>query len=157
LAAEFSERFMFASIAMHYLWWIVALVLIAIEVIMPGYFMLWIGIGAMLTGLLVLLLPGLPLLAQAIAFAVLAFLSCAVYWYVVRPKLQHDEPGNEQLNRRAEQLIGRRYVLIEAIVNGRGKAKVGDGQWLVSGPDLPAGSTVEVVAVEGTSLTVRPA
>jgi inner membrane protein len=147
---------MFASVAAHYLWWIVALVLIAIEVIMPGYFMLWIGIGAAATGLLVLLLPGLPLLAQAIAFAVLAFVSCAVYWYAVRPKLQQHEPGDERLNRRGEQLIGQHYVLIEAIVNGRGKARVGDGQWLVNGPDLPVGSTVEVVAVEGASLKVRP-
>ncbi|QAU23809.1 NfeD family protein [Dyella sp. M7H15-1] len=146
---------MFASVAAHYLWWIVALVLIAFEVIMPGYFMLWIGIGAAATGLLVLLMPGLSLLAQSIAFAVLAFVSCVLYWYVVRPRLQRDEPGDERLNRRGEQLIGQRYVLIEAIVNGRGKARVGDGQWLVSGPDLPVGSTVEVVAVEGTSLKVR--
>jgi membrane protein implicated in regulation of membrane protease activity len=145
---------MFASIAAHYLWWIVALVLIAIEVIMPGYFMLWIGIGAAATGLLVLLLP-MPLLIQSIAFAILAFVSCAVYWYLIRPKLQHNEPGGERLNRRAEQLIGNRYVLIEAIVNGRGKARVGDGQWLVSGPDLPLGSTVEVVAVDGATLKVK--
>jgi membrane protein implicated in regulation of membrane protease activity len=147
---------MFASVAAHYLWWIVALVLIAIEVIMPGYFMLWIGIGAAATGLLVLVIPGLPLLIQAIAFALLAFVSCAVYWYGLRPKLQRDEPGDERLNRRGEQLIGRRYELIEAIVNGRGKARVGDGQWLVSGPDLPVGSTVEVIAVEGTTLKVKP-
>lgn len=146
---------MFASLAAHYLWWIVALVLIAIEVIMPGYFMLWIGIGAAVTGLLVLLLSGLGLLAQAVAFAVLAFVSCAVYWYALRPRLPQDEPGREQLNRRGEQLIGKRYVLIEAIVNGRGKARVGDGQWLVSGPDLPMGSTVEVVAVDGATLRVR--
>jgi inner membrane protein len=146
---------MFASVAAHYLWWIVALVLIAFEVMMPGFFMLWIGIGAAATGLLVLVMPGLSLLTQAIAFAVLAFASCAVYWYGIRPKLQRDEPGNDRLNRRGEQLIGKRYVLIEAIVNGRGKAQVGDGQWLVSGPDLPVGSTVEVVAVEGTTLTVR--
>jgi membrane protein implicated in regulation of membrane protease activity len=148
---------MFASVAAHYLWGIVALVLIAIEVIMPGYFMLWIGIGAAVTGLLVLVMPGLSLLTQAIAFAVLAFLSCAVYWYGLRPKLQRDEPGDERLNRRGEQLIGKRYELIEAIVNGRGKAAVGDGQWLVSGPDLPVGTTVEVIAVEGTTLKVRPA
>ena len=64
--------------------------------------------------------------------------------------------GDERLNRRGEQLIGRRYELIEAIVNGRGKARVGDGQWLVSGPDLPVGSTVEVIAVEGTTLKVKP-
>lgn len=145
------------SLAAHYLWWIVALVLIAIEVIMPGYFMLWIGIGAAATGLLVLAMPGLPMLVQAIVFALLAFVSCAVYWYAVRPALQKGEHEDGRLNRRAEQLIGARYVLIEAIANGRGKAKVGDGQWLVSGPDLPVGSTVEVVAVEGTTLKVKPA
>jgi membrane protein implicated in regulation of membrane protease activity len=144
------------TVAAHYLWWIVALVLIAIEVIMPGYFMLWIGIGAAATGLLMLLMPGLSMVAQAILFVVLAFVSCAVYWYAVRPALQKGESGDGRLNRRGEQLIGGRYVLIEAIVNGRGKAKVGDGQWLVNGPDLPAGSTVEVVAVEGATLKVRP-
>ena len=54
-------------------------------------------------------------------------------------------------------MIGQRYELIEPIVNGRGKARVGDGQWLVSGPDLPLGSTVEVIAVDGSTLQVRAA
>jgi membrane protein implicated in regulation of membrane protease activity len=148
---------MFASIAAHYIWWIVALVLIAIEVIMPGYFMLWIGIGAAVTGALVFILPGMSMLTQSIVFAVLAFASCAGYWYGLRPALQRKEPGDVRLNRRAEQLVGNRYELIEAIVNGRGTARVGDGQWMVSGPDLPMGSTVEVVAVEGTTLKVRAA
>lgn len=148
---------MFGPIATHYLWWILALVLIAFEVVMPGYFMLWIGIGAALTGLLLLVAPGLPLLAQAIAFALLAFLSCAVYWFWLQPRLRRGASEKEHLNRRAEQMIGHRYVLIEAIVNGRGKAGVGDGQWLVSGPDLPVGSTVEVVAVDGVMLKVRAA
>ncbi|WP_233843445.1 NfeD family protein [Dyella sp. 2HG41-7] len=147
---------MFASVAAHYLWWIVALVLIGIEVAMPGFFMLWIGIGAAATGLLTLFVPGLSLLAQAIAFVVLAFVSCAVYGYVLRPRFQQGQVGDGRLNRRGEQLIGGRYVLIEAISNGRGKARVGDGQWLVSGPDLPVGSTVEVVSVDGTTLNVRP-
>ncbi|MFC4764187.1 NfeD family protein [Dyella koreensis] len=147
---------MVASVATHYLWWILALVLIALEVMLPGYFMLWIGIAAAVTGVLMLILPELSLLSQAIAFVVLAFLSCAAYWYLLRPRLQRDEPGDARLNRRGEQNIGKRYVLSEAIVNGRGKAQVGDGLWLVSGPDLPVGSTVEVVAVDGNTLKVRP-
>jgi inner membrane protein len=52
-------------------------------------------------------------------------------------------------------MIGQRYVLIEAIVNGRGKARVGDGQWLVAGPDLPVGAEVEVISVDGALLKVR--
>ncbi|WP_426270970.1 NfeD family protein [Dyella kyungheensis] len=145
------------QIALHYLWWILALVLIAIEVILPGYFMLWIGIAAGITGVVVLALPELSILGQALAFAVLAFLSCAAYWYGLRPRLMRDEPGDALLNRRGEQKIGQRYVLAEAIVHGRGKAKVGDGLWLVSGPDLPVGAMVEVVGVNGTTLVVKVA
>jgi inner membrane protein len=143
------------AIALHYWWWILALVLIAIEVVLPGYFMLWIGIAAGVTGLVVLVVPGLSLISQSLGFAVLAFLSCAAYWYLLRPKLMRNEPGDARLNRRGEQKIGQRYVLVEPIVNGRGKAQVGDGQWLVSGPDLPVGSMVEVVGVDGTTLLVR--
>jgi membrane protein implicated in regulation of membrane protease activity len=145
------------QVALHYWWWILALVLIALEVILPGYFMLWIGIAAGVTGLVMLVVPGLSLLGQSLVFAVLAFLSCAVYWYVLRPKLMRNEPGDALLNRRGEQKIGQRYVLVEPIVNGRGKARVGDGMWLVSGPDLPVGSMVEVVGVDGTTLLVRAA
>jgi len=140
---------------MHYLWWIVALLLIGGEVILPGYFMLWIGIAAAAMGAVLLLLPDLGALAQAIVFALFAFVSCFVYWKVVRPRLERIPAGNERLNRRGEQLIGQRFPLCEAIVNGRGKAKVGDGMWLVNGPDLPLGATVEVVGIDGTTLRVK--
>ncbi|MHB1271695.1 MAG: NfeD family protein [Rhodanobacter sp.] len=145
------------NLSAHYLWWILALLLIAGEILLPGYFMLWIGLAAAAMGVLLWLVPSLGLLAQAVLFALLAFASCVAYARLLRPKLERSEPGNERLNRRGEQMIGQRYQLIEPIVNGRGKALVGDGQWLVSGPDLPLGSTVEVVAVEGTTLKVRAA
>ena len=143
-------------IASHYLWWIVALILFGVEVALPGYFMLWIGIGAALTGALAFALPGLSWPLQALAFVALAFLSCLAYARWMRPRTLREPPSARYLNRRAEQLIGQRYVLVEAIVNGRGRAQVGDGQWSVSGPDLPVGAVVEVAGVEGATLNVRP-
>ncbi|MFA6228859.1 MAG: NfeD family protein [Rhodanobacter sp.] len=143
------------ELSAHYLWWILAVLLIAGEILLPGYFLLWIGLAAAAMGALLWLLPSLGLLAQAILFGVLAIAVCVAYARWLRPKLERREPGGERLNRRAEQMIGQRYELVEPIVNGRGKARVGDGQWLVSGPDLPLGSTVEVVAVDGTTLKVR--
>ncbi len=141
----------------HYLWWILALLLITGEILLPGYFLLWIGLAAAAMGVLLWLLPALGLLAQAVLFALLALVACVLYARFLRPRLERRAPGDERLNRRGEQMIGQRYVLCEAIVNGRGKAQVGDGQWLVSGPDLPLGSTVQVLAVEGTTLQVRAA
>jgi membrane protein implicated in regulation of membrane protease activity len=148
---------MFESIATHYLWWILALLLIAGEVLLPGYFMLWIGLAAAAMGVVLWAVPALGLLTQAVLFALLAFAFCVGYARWLRPRLERSAPGDERLNRRGEQMIGQRYVLVEPIVNGRGKAGVGDGQWLVSGPDLPLGSTVEVIAVDGTTLKVRAA
>ncbi|KRE85419.1 hypothetical protein ASG75_07440 [Rhodanobacter sp. Soil772] len=148
---------MLEQIATHYLWWILALLLIAGELLLPGYFLLWIGLGAAAMGVVLWADPTLGLLVQAVLFGLLAFASCVGYARWLRPRLERRVPGDERLNRRAEQLIGQRYELIEPIVNGRGKARVGDGQWLVSGPDLPLGTTVEVVAVEGTTLQVRAA
>jgi membrane protein implicated in regulation of membrane protease activity len=146
------------QIAAHYLWWILALVLIAGEVLMPGFFLLWIGIGAAATGLVVLIVPGLGFLAQAVVFAVLAFVSCMVWWKWLRPRVDRgDDPAAANLSRRGAQMVGQRYVLAEAIVNGRGKAHVGDGQWLVEGPDLPIGAEVRVVGVDGTTLKVEAA
>lgn len=145
------------ELSTHYLWWILALLLIAGELLLPGYFLLWIGLAAAAMGVVLWVDPALGMLAQAILFGVLAFASCVGYARWLRPRLERRAPGGERLNRRAEQLIGQRYELIEPIVNGRGKARVGDGQWLVSGPDLPLGTTVEVVAVEGATLQVRAA
>lgn len=144
-----------SQIALHYLWWIAALLLLGGEVLLPGYFMLWIGLAAAVMGVVLLAVPGLTALAQAVIFVVLAFASCFLYWKWVRPRLNRVPAGNERLNRRGEQLIGQRYALCEPIVQGRGKARVGDGMWLVTGPDLPLGATVEVIGVDGTTLRVK--
>ena len=141
---------------LHYGWWIFAVVLILAELMMPGYFMLWVGIAAAVVGVLLLILPDLSFLVQTVAFVLLSIVSCYCYWRFVRPMTDgaSDQP---LLNRRAEQFIGKRYVLDSAIVNGSGKVRVGDSPWLASGPDLPAGATVEVIAVDGTTLKVRAA
>jgi len=143
------------ELSAHYLWWILAVLLIAGEILLPGYFLLWIGLAAAAMGVFLWMVPSLGMLAQAILFGVLAISVCVAYARWLRPRLERRDAGSERLNRRGEQMIGQRYELIEPIVNGRGKARVGDGQWLVSGPDLPLGSTVEVVAVDGTTLKVR--
>jgi membrane protein implicated in regulation of membrane protease activity len=144
------------GIPLHYWWWVLALLLIAGEVLAPGFFLLWIGIAAAVMGVVTWVVPGLGALAQAVSFVILGVASCVLYWKAVRPALvRWDDPAARTLSRRGEQMIGQRYVLIEDIVTGRGKARVGDGQWLVAGPDLPAGVEVEVTGVEGATLQVR--
>ena len=136
-------------------WAVVALLLLAAETLAPGAFMLWLGFAAAAVFVLVLVVPGLPVLAQVVAFLALSVLSIQIYRIRFRGRVrQSDQP---MLNRRAEQLIGRVVPLESAIVNGSGRVQIADAYWDVSGPDLPAGSVVRVVAVDGMTLKVQSA
>lgn len=140
--------------SLHYWWWAAGLLLIVAEMVAPGFFLLWIGLAAALMGVVTWLAPGMGAIGQAVLFGVFATASCLVYWRWLRQAPRSDA-ANVHLNRRGEQHIGRRYPLESAIVGGRGKARVGDSLWLVEGPDLPVGATVEVVAVDGSTLQVK--
>ena len=136
-------------------WAALALLLIAAETLAPGAFLLWMGLAAAAVFLGVLLVPGIPVLAQAAAFVVLSFVSIQVYrkWFRKAAR-QSDQP---LLNRRAAQNIGLVAPLEQAIVSGRGRIKLGDAFWTVEGPDLPAGTAVRVIAVDGMLLKVHEA
>jgi len=135
-------------------WWGLALVLFAAEALAPGAFMLWLGFAAAGTAVLALALP-LPVAAQWMLFGVLSLVSVALGWQY---RKRNPASAGEQplLNRRGAQLVGQVFVLERAIVDGRGRLKIGDAFWRVVGEDLPAGSRVRVVAVEGASLRVEP-
>jgi len=136
-------------------WAAIALLLFAAEALAPGAFMLWLGLAAAAVFALVLLFPGLTVLAQVAAFVLLSFVSIQVYrtWFRGRERAS-DRP---LLNRRAEQLVGRVVPLERAIVQGTGRVQIADAYWDVSGPDLPAGTPVRVVGTDGMSLRVEPA
>mgnify|MGYP003344160742 FL=1 len=48
-------------------------------------------------------------------------------------------------------------LLDTPILGGRGRARLGDGSWIITGPDMVAGARVRVAAVNGTELKVEPA
>lgn len=136
-------------------WGALALLLFAAEAMAPGAFMLWIGIGAAAVFVMVALLPGMPLLWQVVAFVVLSVVAIQCYrrWGRARARAS-DAP---LLNRRGDQLLGRVVPLLQGIVSGQGRVSIDDASWQVQGPDLPAGTLVRVVAVQGTVLLVEPA
>ncbi|KPL47439.1 membrane protein [Xanthomonas axonopodis] len=136
-------------------WAVLALLLIAAETLVPGAFLLWMGIAAAAVCLLVLVLPDVALLWQIVAFVLLGFVAVQVYRTWFRGKGRQSD--RSLLNRRAEQLIGRRVLLDQAIHDGRGRAKVDDAFWVVAGPDLLAGTPVRIVGVDGMTLLVQPA
>lgn len=136
-------------------WWILAGLLLILELTAPAFFFLWLGIAAAAVGLIMLVFPSIGIETQLVLFAI-ASIVAVVAWRKYRESrpLTTDQPN---LNRRGHQYIGRMFSLTEPIDNGVGKVVVDDSTWRVKGPDLPAGTHVKVTGVEGTIFTVEAA
>ena len=136
-------------------WIILGAILLALELAAPGAFMMWLGLSAILVGILSFLWSDLSWQWQGVAFAVFAVASIPLW----RRFAHNVEPPEERpfLNRRAEAMVGQIYTLDKPIIDGVGMIRVGDTIWRVSGADRPAGSRVKIARVDGANLVVEPA
>ncbi len=137
-------------------WWawaILAGILALAELHVPGSYLVWIALGAALTGAVDAAL-GVSVEGQFGTFAVASALSGVAGYFVYR-RLNLRRRGDAPLNERSLAMIGARGTVCEAIRNGRGKVRLGDGVWLANGPALAEGAPVVVSAVHGTRLIVQ--
>ncbi|MGJ0483858.1 MAG: NfeD family protein [Methylomicrobium sp.] len=134
-------------------WWILALILLVIELVAPGFFFLWMSAAGFVTGCLVLLFPATPENFQIFEFSVLSIAAIAAWRFYA--KKHPTETDNPLLNKRGAQYVGRVFNLYAPIENGQGKIKVDDSIWKVHGPDCPLNSKVRVVSVNGTVFEVE--
>jgi membrane protein implicated in regulation of membrane protease activity len=135
------------------LWLAAALGLVIAELLAPGFFLIFLGAAAAVVGVLVLIAPALPIVLQAVVFAALTAGAVAIgrRWYRGSDRTSSDP----LLNDRAARLIGKRVEVCEAIVDGEGRVKVGDGAWNAVGPDAAVGASVRIVGADGSVLRVE--
>ncbi len=138
-------------------WWIAGLILLGLEIIAPGTFFLWFGIAAVIVGTLSLAIGSgwewWTWQIQVLLFVILSLVLVVVGRRFMRAAgdVISDHPD---INERGRQLIGRTALLEDPIVQGVGRARVGDTTWRVTGPDLPAGSRVDIVDASSSTLEV---
>ena len=133
-------------------WMILAAVLFVLEVLSPGSFLMWFGLASAVTGVLAF---DISWQWQLVWFCLLSLASVLIALkYLRRHPLESERP---LLNERAVQHIGQCYDLVDPIVNGRGRVKIGDSIWRVEGPELPLGNRVRILGCDGTLLKVAPA
>ncbi|MBX3531767.1 MAG: NfeD family protein [Rhizobiaceae bacterium] len=137
-------------------WMVLGGILLAAEIVLPGFFLLWIGIAAVLTGALSLQLWDWAQWTWQIQVLVFLVLSLVAAFAGKKVLGASANPPSDQplLNRRADQLVGRTATLAEPIAQGVGRISIGDTIWRVTGPNLPAGTRVRVVAAHGGELEV---
>ncbi|MFJ5468518.1 NfeD family protein [Pectobacterium carotovorum] len=138
----------------HWFWLSLGGLLLATEMLGASGYLLWSGLSAVLVGLLTWVMPlGWPL--QGTIFAILTIVTALLWWYWLR-KRTLSRPQS-MLNQRGQQLVGLRTTLTDPVINGFGRVNIGDSSWRVkSEQDLPAGTHVEVIAIDGITLHVRP-
>ena len=134
-------------------WLILAAIFFVIELVAPGAFMMWLGISALLVGIISFAVDWIWQY-QLIAFAVFALASIPLWRrFAHRVEGQVDQPF---LNRRADAFVGRVFTLEKPIVAGNGTVKIDDTIWRLAGPDCPGGSRVKVVRADAATLGVEP-
>lgn len=135
-------------------WFVIGLVLLALELVVPGGYFLWLGTAGIVTGALAFI-PGLGWPWQITIFGILAIVIVIAWTMVSRNRRQATD--NPFLNRRAERFIGHEAIIEEPIKDGFGRLALGDSIWRITGPDLAAGQKVRIVGAEGAVLKVEPA
>lgn len=132
------------------IWILVGLLLLGAETVLSGVFLLWIGLAAIGTGLL--LLAATPPFWVVVA----VFITLLAAGIAVALRLRRSGPVRPQVNTPGSGLVGRAGVILEPTATGP-RVRVGDSDWAARDASAsPVGTRVRVEGVDGTTLVVRP-
>ena len=135
-----------------WLWFIGGLLLIGGEIVLPGVYLLWLGLGALVVGVLVAVFPHLGLTWQLVSFA-LAMLGTVSLGFVIQRR--GAPPAASELNQELHALVGQHFIAASDFQVGVGRVRVGDTTYAaVSAEPIQAGDAVAVMAVVAGRLKV---
>lgn len=134
-------------------WLSLAAITAGLEIILPGAFMIWLSAAALATAVTVGIF-GFGWGWQLASFALFALgaVLASQRWKQRNP-ITSDDPA---LNRRGMRMIGESVVVVDPIIGGHGRVRLGDGEWIARGPDAPLGARMRIVGADGAILNVVP-
>ena len=138
------------GIDLGWVWGVAGLALLAAETVLPGFYLLWVGLAALVVCGAVFGFD-LSLTSQFVLFAVSAIATCVAGWFVYH----RGHTQNDDINDNAAQMVGSTGEVLEAGTGGQLRVKVRDSVWLAEGPPFAAGTRVRVVSQHGTVLKVK--
>ena len=137
-------------------WLVVAILLLTLEIMGAGGFVLGMAIAALLQSIIAVSFDDLSWSFQLLTFAINSIIFTVIYWKFFRKfNNRTDAP---ELNDRAAQFVGRSFMLQKSLVHGEGREQLGDSLWRIRcDENLPAESSVTVIGTEGMVLLVKKA
>lgn len=140
------------TISTHWFWLSLGLILGVAEMVAPGFFLMWLGLAALIVGILDYFLP-ITLAYQVAMFATLSVLTVFAGKKFLRKNPIESDDAN--LNDRGARMTGEIVTVVEPIANGHGRVKVGDSVWNARGMDAAVGASVRVIGSDGAVLLVE--
>lgn len=137
-------------------WFTLGIVLIILEMLLPGIFLMWFGISAIIVGAITFIIP-IGTNAELILFAIISVLSVLAVIFIMRkvsPNTQSTVTQNLNQSRGSE-FIGLTFTLDSKVINNNGKLNIGDTVWLIKGPDAIAGTYVSITGIENNTLIFK--
>ena len=131
-------------------WFIVAIVLLIIELIKTNGYTLWLSVSAAIVALLTYNITNFTILYQFIVFIILSL--CLCFWWLNSLKKKP-----VQLNKlKIKEYLGRVYPLEKSIKSGKGQLEIDGLIWFVhSERDLPKGSKIRIKGSNGVVLLIE--
>ena len=136
-----------------WVWIAIGLALGALEMVVPGVYLIWLAVAALLTGGLAFVLD------LGVAVSVINFVFLSLIMVYSAKRFLRDRPivsADPTLNNLGGRMIGETVLVVRAIDGGEGRVKVGDSEWIARGPETPVGVRMRVTGTKGPILTVVP-
>ncbi len=137
------------------IWFIIGLVLLLLELVMPGFVIFFFGIGAWLTALLCLFAePNINI--QVIVFAVSSVLTLVLFRRMIKNKFIYNRDDKSEAVE--DEFTGKEAVVVEDIGPGkRGKVEFKGTSWdAESKSEIKAGQRVLITEKKSIKLKVEP-
>lgn len=139
-------------------WFVLAVVLLIVEISTGTTYFLWPAAAATLIGLLDIWPLDGNWRVQLFIFAVVTVILTVFATPKVKPWLHKSQKDHLTLNERGAQKIGKRVKVEDAFVAGEGRVRFGDSVWLAAsetGANFEKGAEVEIIRVDGATLFVK--
>lgn len=145
-------------VMLYWHWIVLGLGLMALEIILPSFVALWFGAAAVLVGVIVLIIPSMPLSVQVLCWVLFSVLLTWLWFKYMQP-LSKDRT-KAGLSR--EAIVGETgQVLSAPTLERRGVLRfsvpiLGTAEWsFMCDDDVEAGDRVRVSDISGNSLIVK--
>ncbi len=136
------------------IWFLIGLGLLLLELVLPGFVVMFFGIGAWIVALL------LAFFDIGTEFQILIFLVTSIIGLIALRKVlkkKFFDKKDEKIEDQLEEFIGKTAEVLDDFTKGTGKVEFKGTHWkAVSESDLKKGDRVTIIEKDSLTLIVKP-